>query len=179
MKNKIYLATAVLWSALAVAEAEIVRAPGPCGAPECDYVWPKLSEINGWKHDRRNSLKYKSNILVQAGKDYDSETSTINAAYINAGEYPSLDALITFFSNYKEEAKGMKVSAIEPMLTADGIELRAFQHESGPDGVWEVYAYGEEGGFYLLFNTSSFSQEDMLLAEAALRSLVSEYVISE
>ena len=162
----------------ALVHADILRLAIQEGNQVEVYTWPVLPKVDGWHHDRENSLHFRSNAQAPDGYDFMDAETVIYAKAIFKPSVPYLYDVDDLISNDKAQystGAGIRIAEVAPLATANGTELRSLTFTPVGEGLWEQVAYGEEGDFFLLFTISSRSQAGFERSRDAFVSFVTKY----
>lgn len=167
----------LLATPLAHSEIEMVAAPTDSGVSY--HWWPKLTAPDGWHHDHNASVYYSLNALAPDGAAFDESQTVMYAKAVYKVREPEAKSLQMFIEIDHKAIRagpaGVEIKEVAPLTTADGKRLRSFTFFPTKDGNWERVAYGEEGGFYLIFTISARSLEGYHAASAAYRLPIERY----
>lgn len=162
----------------AFAQADILRLAIQQGNKVEVYTWPVLPQVDGWHHDRKNSLHFRSNAQAPDGANFMDAETVIYAKAIFKPSVPYLHDVDDLIGNDRAQySTGGKVRIAEapPLMTANGSELRSLTFTPVGEGLWEQVAYGEEGDFFLLFTISSRSKSGFEESWRAFESFITNY----
>ena len=142
------------------------------------YTWPVLPKVDGWHHDRKHSLHFRSNAQAPDGYDFMDAETVIYAKAIFKPSVPYLFDVDDLISNDRAQyttGANVRIAEAAPFATANGTELRSLTFTPVGDGLWEQVAYGEEGEFFLLFTISSRTRAGFEKSWNAFESFVTNY----
>ena len=162
----------------ALAQADILRLAIQEGNQIEVYTWPVLPSVEGWHHDRENSLHFRSNAQAPDGFDFMNAETVIYAKAIFKPSVPYLYDVDDLISNDRAQystGPGIRIAEVAPLATANGTELRSLTFTPVDEGLWEQVAYGEEGEFFLLFTISSRTQTGFERSWDAFEAFVTNY----
>jgi hypothetical protein len=167
----------LLATSLAHSEIEMIAAPTDRGVSY--HWWPKLTAPDGWHHDHNSSVRYSLNALAPDGSTFDDAQTVMYAKAVYKVREPEAKSLQMFIETDHKAIRagpaGVEIKEVAPLMTADGKRLRSFTFFPRKEGSWERVAYGEEGGFYLIFTVSARSLEGYRAASEAYRLLIERY----
>lgn len=162
----------------AFAQADILRLAIQQGNRVEVYTWPLLPRVDGWHHDRDNSLHFRSNVQAPDGVDFVDAETVIYAKAIFKPSVPYLLDVDDLISNDRAQYSTggeVRIAEAPPLATANGSRLRSLTFTPLGEGLWEQVAYGEEGDFFLLFTISSRSKAGFDESRGAFESFVTNY----
>ena len=156
----------ILFFSFSLSFAEIEKFAYSCGNKICFNAWPKLPDINNWKHDRKVSLHYSMNVIIPQGYNFSNAKSIIYARAIlkEKVSFKTLDEFIqndiNSFKINKPEVKIFDVAMKNKFDKKYYKSLKFFANKS-----YEQLYYTEEkdqnvNEYYVLFTLSAFSEND-------------------
>ena len=176
--NRLRILVSTLLILPGLVHADILRLAIQEGNKVEVYTWPVLPKVDGWHHDRKNSLHFRSNAQAPDGTNFMDAETVIYAKAIFKPSVPYLFDVDDLISNDRAQYSSgadIRIAEVAPLAIANGIELRSLTFTPVGEGLWEQVAYGEEGEFFLLFTISSRSRAGFEKSWAAFESFVTNY----
>jgi len=177
------LAPSVLIIAFACAvfpsSAEIRKTVVPDGKEERVFWWPVLPKADGWVHDENSSRTIGANVLVPVGGTFADAPAVIYAKALARQRMPATKTLAQLIAEDRREfarkVPGVRISEVAPIRDGEGRDLRCLEFVPAAKGSWERVAYGEEGGFYVIFTVSAQDQATLRKTVPQFEDLVARY----
>jgi hypothetical protein len=161
------------------ANADMEKIATTCDQQICFHWWPKIPAIEGWHHDRENSLHYNFNALAPAGKTFSDAETVMYANAVYKLRVPEDKTLASFIDGdleqFRSDNPGLIVTEEQSLKTADGRSVRLFRFIPSKQGQWERVAYLEEGEFYVDFIVSSRTEQGLSDSSMAYEKLIARY----
>ena len=160
------------------AQAEILKLAVQGDAGVQFYWWPVMPRVEGWYHDRENSLFYGANAQAPAGSRFADAETVIYAKAIFKSNVPQIKDIAGLVGNDKAlylSEGNVRVVEVDPLPSASGEAFRSCRFVPQGGGNWEQVAYAEEGEFFLLFTLSSRSRSGFEAARADFRQFIRGY----
>ncbi len=166
----------LLLLAQSVYSGEIEKIAVSCETGLCFYWWPKISDIEGWHHDRNNSLYYRFNALAPDGFSFSNAETVMYAQAIYKPRVPeqTFAQLVEDKLRSFEEA-GYTTEKAGRLATADGMKLDSYYFVPVDMGNWEQSAYGEDDEYFYVFVLSSRSQNGFNTSREKFLSMIQTY----
>ncbi|MGE0665963.1 MAG: hypothetical protein AB7O49_05330 [Sphingomonadales bacterium] len=168
-------------AALSPASAEIVKtADASCreGAI-CFRWWPKLPDLAGWHSDDATNKTYGASILLPEGSTFADAPALIYGAATSKSKSEDVRSVADYIrkdtDGFREHDPGLRITEVDPLVTADGQSLRCFTFFPSGEGNWEKVAYGEEDDFFLVFTVSGRTEKDYTEALPTFDGMVKAY----
>jgi hypothetical protein len=159
--------------------ADVDKVATACEAQICFHWWPKLPSVEGWGHDRANSLHFNFNALAPVGKTFSDAETVMYANAVYKPRVPQDKTLTSFIEGdlqkFRDENPELKVIEESPLKTADGKLLQVFRLSPLKQGQWERVAYLDEGDYYIDFVISSRSEKGLSESSRAYEALIKSY----
>ncbi|PLY07854.1 MAG: hypothetical protein C0625_03885 [Arcobacter sp.] len=155
----------VLSFSVNIVNAEIEKVSYFCEEKMCFSWWPKLSNIDGWEHNREVSLHYSMNTYIPSGYNFSNAESIIYARAIWK-EKVSFNSLEEFIRDDIRDFRKNK-----PDVIISNIKLKSFLSDKYYKSLkffgnknYEQVVYSDEkdekgNEYFILFTLSSFSKK--------------------
>jgi len=174
---RIALLSLVLLSNLAFAEIEKFAIPSDSGFKT--YWWPKLSEVEGWVHNREASYHYSSNFQLPVGETLNGAETVIYARAIYKPRVPNYEILQDLIDNdlakFKARDSNINISQLSDEDAKNKTIFNVYKLTPDSGNNWEVISFADEGDFYLMFVVSSRSATDLSESMPAYLEFVRNY----
>lgn len=159
--------------------AEMEKTILPCEQKICFHWWPKLTPIEGWRHDREHSLKYSYNAQAPDGYTFENAETVIYAKALFKPSVPDLTTLEMVIENDRKKFLASDpatvIKEVRSLKSRDGKQFRSFTFHSASHKSWDRVSYSEEDKFYLIFTLSSGNEAGYQKATAAYEQFIEHY----
>ena len=150
----------ILSANTAFAEIEKIAIPTDTGLKA--YWQPKLSEIQGWKHNREASLHYGANFQLPIGQTLNGSETVIYARAFYKPRIPKTNSLQELIdkdiAEFKARDPNMIIDELTEQFAKNRTKFKVFKLTPNTGKNWEVISFADEGEFYLMFVVSSRSE---------------------
>ena len=159
------------------AEIEYVTTTENCPHEKCTYIWPKLARVAGWAQDLESSFKYKSNIIIPVGEQYSSTPVAIASIAIPKDDSRSLNDFINSTNDWPDDDEVAKVKEKKSLKSKNGLLLRTYYVESENSAPYKLYAYIEEGGYFVQLSLIGWDERIFKINESTFKKVVEAYTV--
>jgi hypothetical protein len=133
----------------------------------------------GWEFKEGASARYHARAFAPAGSNFGNATAVMYAKAVpKQGQPTSLAAFMSQdIASYRTKDAKLQVKTGLSYVDGDGRTLQAVQlvPATGSGVQWETIAYGEEGGFYLVFDLSASGVVEHDSAVPAFKQMLATY----
>ncbi len=173
MKRYLFIMVLLALSSAASADVEKIAEQTESGLRL--MWWPKINPPNGWHFDEGSSHHYAFKAFAPDGSTFSDAETVIYAKANFKPQTPEVKSVEALIEQDISTISGAVAERKERLLSGDKKSFLVVAFSPKGDGNWEQVAYGEEGGYYIIFTVSSRTKEELTRAIPIFQSLVASY----